>query len=62
MQRFVEDQGLIATMGREARHRAENEFDVARVNTILLQKMGLMSEHESLPPSGLSIQMAANEA
>lgn len=41
MERFVEEPGLIAAMGRESRRIAEEKYDVHRVNGIILEAMGL---------------------
>lgn len=49
MRKFVEDRSLIESMGQAARARAEQEFDVARINTILLRKMGLIDSDTTLP-------------
>ncbi|MEX0317496.1 MAG: glycosyltransferase family 4 protein [Ruegeria sp.] len=48
MARFMENPSLVAQMGAAARRHAEGEFDVARINTILLNKLGLLQEGEVL--------------
>lgn len=48
MARFLDDPALIPQLGRASRKRAEAEFDVRRVNTILLRKMGLLGLDEQL--------------
>ncbi len=50
MARFLENPDLILDMGSAARSRAESVFDVRRVNTILLRKMGLLAPTEHLVP------------
>ena len=41
MSRFVDDQGLIDRMGQRSRAIAERQFDVDKVNAVMLQQMGL---------------------
>ncbi|MBV2132971.1 glycosyltransferase family 4 protein [Pseudomonas sp. MAP12] len=41
MLRFVEDPGLAVSMGQRSRLIAEEKYDVRRVNTMLMQEMGL---------------------
>ncbi|WP_211198608.1 glycosyltransferase family 4 protein [Ruegeria haliotis] len=48
MARFLDDPELIRGMGQASRLQAEAVFDVRRVNTILLRKMGLLGQHEQL--------------
>lgn len=45
---FIEEPQLVAQMGMAARRHAEAEFDVNRVNTILLTKLGLLNDGEVL--------------
>ncbi|WP_217353838.1 glycosyltransferase family 4 protein [Ruegeria arenilitoris] len=48
MARFVENPELIVKMGQASRDRAVSDFDVRRINTILLGKMGLLADGEAL--------------
>ena len=41
MQRFIEEPELAARMGARARQIAEEKYDVHRVNTVMLQEMGI---------------------
>ncbi|MNZ24568.1 N,N'-diacetylbacillosaminyl-diphospho-undecaprenol alpha-1,3-N-acetylgalactosaminyltransferase [compost metagenome] len=41
MQRFIEEPELAARMGARARQIAEEKYDVHRVNTLMLQEMGI---------------------
>jgi len=41
MQRFIEEPQLAARMGARARQIAEEKYDVHRVNTVMLQEMGI---------------------
>jgi glycosyltransferase involved in cell wall biosynthesis len=41
MGRFIDDPSLIETMGARARARAEEKYDVHRVNDVILSTMGL---------------------
>jgi glycosyltransferase involved in cell wall biosynthesis len=41
MERFILDPSLVATMGRRGRARAEELYDVHRVNAVVLAEMGL---------------------
>lgn len=41
MQRFIEDPQLIADMGRQSRILAEERFDVRKVNSKIIEEMGL---------------------
>lgn len=47
MMRFVRDPDLAPRMGRRSRELAEERFDVAKVNAILLAEMGLRDDHAS---------------
>jgi glycosyltransferase involved in cell wall biosynthesis len=51
MRRFIDDHGLAARMGAEARNRVCRNNDVHLVNRLLLTEMGL--EHASHPPPGV---------
>ncbi|MBV1926556.1 MAG: glycosyltransferase family 4 protein [Rhodobacteraceae bacterium] len=48
MERFLENPQLVSQMGLAARRHAEAEFDVNRINTILLTKLGLLNDGEIL--------------
>ena len=48
MTRFVENPELIDRMGQASRDRAVSDFDVRRINTILLRKMSLLAADEVL--------------
>ncbi|WP_298935020.1 glycosyltransferase family 4 protein [uncultured Ruegeria sp.] len=54
MAKFLDQPDLISQMGQAARIRAEAVFDVRRVNTILLRKMGLLRQQEQLAPTKIS--------
>ncbi|MNG37989.1 hypothetical protein D3C84_1255200 [compost metagenome] len=41
MQRFIEEPELATRMGARARQIAEEKYDVHRVNTLMLQEMGI---------------------
>ena len=41
MGRFVEDRGLLLSMGRASRARAERDYDIHRINRQLIDAMGL---------------------
>lgn len=41
MQRFVDHPEILEPMGRESRRMAEEMFDVDRINSVLMQEMGL---------------------
>jgi glycosyltransferase involved in cell wall biosynthesis len=41
MERFVEDQDLIARMGQRSREIAESKFDVDKINAQMLHEMEL---------------------
>lgn len=41
MQRFIDDQGLIASMGQRSRELAERRFDVREVNALMIRTMKL---------------------
>ncbi len=51
MTHFAKDPDLAARMGPAARVRAENLFDVNRINEFLLAKLGLLTKGETLLPS-----------
>lgn len=48
MARFLRSPELIPKMGQASRSRAEAVFDVRRINTILLRKMGLLRPDQQL--------------
>jgi glycosyltransferase involved in cell wall biosynthesis len=54
MAKFLDQPDLVSQMGQAARIRAEAVFDVRRVNTILLRKMGLLRQQEQLAPTKIS--------
>ncbi len=41
MQRFIDEPGLIAQMGRRSREIAEKKYDVRKVNAVMLREMGI---------------------
>jgi Glycosyltransferase len=49
MNRMIDDQGRLELMGRESRVIAEKRFDVHAVNRVILDELGLASQHG---PSG----------
>lgn len=48
MRRFLEDPGLIETMGRRGRRLAESKYDVQRVNATMMAGMGIAPACPSL--------------
>lgn len=44
MQRFIDDPGLAAPMGKRSREIAEEKFDVHKVNAVMLREMGITEQ------------------
>ena len=47
MQRFIDDPGLAARMGKRSREIAEEKYDVHKVNAVMLREMGFERSIES---------------
>ncbi|MBV6305078.1 glycosyltransferase family 4 protein [Candidimonas humi] len=48
MTKFIDDPGLIETMGRRSREIAESKYDVHKVNAAMLGEMGIMDRDAGL--------------
>ena len=59
MRCFIEQPGLIEKMGAASRRLAEQRFDVRRVNGLILQAMGLLTETPVHDVPGKDIEKSA---